>query len=97
MKHLVLMQLQPGKFDDAAEQDYRETFAAIQAALPDEVRAVRVLRNTVARKQNMDVMIEMDLASPESLPKYLEHPLHRAIGARYNPYVVQIASFDYEE
>ena len=97
MRHLVMMKLQPGVFDDAAEADYRETFRQLQAALPEEIRSVRVLRNCVPREQNMDVCIEMELRGPESLPLYLRHPLHVGIGERYNPYVVKIASFDTEE
>ncbi len=96
MKHLVLMRLEPGRFDAAAEREYNETFDALKAALPDDILAFRVLRNCVAREQNMDVMIELELAGPDSLPAYLDHPLHKAIGARYNPYVLSIASFDYE-
>ena len=59
MKHLVFMKLIPGAFDDAAERDYRETFAALQSALPDDILAVSVRKNCVARAQNMDVLVEM--------------------------------------
>ena len=97
MRHMVMMKLQPGAYDDQADADYRETFRALQAALPEEILSVQVLRNCVPRAPNMDVLIEMRLRSPESLPIYLHHPLHVAIGERYNPKVVRIASFDTEE
>ena len=97
MRHIVMMKLEPGLFNDAAEADYRETFAALQAALPEEILAVRVCRNCVLREANMDVMVEMRLKDAESLSKYLRHPLHVAIGERYNPHVLRIASFDTEE
>ncbi len=97
MRHFVFMKLSPGRFDEAAERDYRATFQALRAALPDDILACRVVRNTVKRPQNMDVMIEITLAGPDSLARYLEHPLHRAIGARYAPDIIQIASFDCEE
>lgn len=94
MKHYVLMRLKEGVFDEKAEQDYRDTFARLREALPEDILAVTVLRNVVDRPQNMTVMIEMTLKGPDSLPKYLSHPLHTAIGKRYNPFVEAIASFD---
>ena len=97
MKHLVFMKLIPGAFDDAAERDYRETFAALQSALPDDILAVSVRKNCVARAQNMDVLVEMTLAGEPSLQAYLNHPLHRAIGQRYSDKIVSVASFDYQE
>ena len=97
MKHYVLMRLKEGVFDETAEQDYRDTFARLREALPEDILAVTVLRNVVDRPQNMTVMIEMTLKDADSLPKYLNHPLHKAIGQRYNPFVEAIASFDCEE
>ena len=97
MEHMVFMKLIPDAFDDAAERDYRETFAALQSALPDDILAASVRRNCVAREQNMDVLIHMTLAGESSLQAYLNHPIHRAIGQRYNDKIVSIASFDYQE
>ena len=97
MKHYVLMRLKEGVFDEEALRDYRETFAHLRAALPEEILSARVRVNTVDRPQNMTVMIEMTLKDADSLPKYLNHPLHKAIGQRYNPFVEAIASFDCEE
>ena len=88
--------LQPGVFTPDALKDYRDTFAALKAALPEDVLDARVYTNVVDRPQNMTVMIEMLLASPASLPRYLQHPLHQGIGQRYNPNVEAIASFDCE-
>ena len=53
-----------------------------------------MIRNIVDRPQNMTVMIEMQLREEASLPRYLNHPLHQAIGKKYNPFVEAIASFD---
>ena len=97
MEHMVFMKLIPGAFDDAAERDYRETFAALQKALPDDILAVCVRRNCVPREQNMDVLISMTLAGEASLKTYLNHPIHRAIGQRYSDKIVSIASFDSQE
>ncbi len=97
MKHLVFMKLEEGRFDEAAERDYRKTFAALAAALPDAIVSCCVRRNTLDRAQNFDVMIELTLTGPEALQAYLQHPLHKAIGARYQPYIRSIGSFDYEE
>ena len=94
MRHILMMRLMPGIFDEAAEQEYRSTFDALAKALPEEVQSVRVIRNIVDRPQNMTVMIEMQLRDESSLQQYLKHPLHQAIGKKYNPYVEAIASFD---
>ena len=94
MRHIVMMRLKPGAFDSAAEHEYRETFDALARALPDDIFSVAVRRNIVDRPQNMTVMIEMQLRDETSLPKYLQHPLHQAIGRKYNPLVESIASFD---
>lgn len=94
MRHMVFMKFRPGRFDERAGRDFDETFAALQVALPGDILSCRVLRNTVERGQNMDVLIEIALAGPESLPRYLSHPLHTAIGRRYDGDIVSIASFD---
>ena len=96
MIHMVFMKFPPGVFDGAAERDFSDTFSALREALPSDILSARVLTNCVARPQNMDVLILLDLAGPASLPRYLEHPLHQAIGRRYNPLVQSIASFDTE-
>ena len=62
--------------------------------LPEDILGVQVIRNIVDRPQNMTVMIEMQLREEASLPRYLNHPLHQAIGKKYNPFVEAIASFD---
>ena len=96
IRHLVLMRLHKGVFTAEARRDYTDTFAALKAALPEDILAARVYENVVDRPQNMTVMIEMLLKDEASLPKYLGHPLHRGIGERYNPFVEAIASFDCE-
>ena len=97
IRHLVLMRLKPGVFTAEAQRDYRDTFAALKAALPEEILSARVFPNVIDRPQNMTVMIEMLLKDEASLPQYLRHPLHQDIGKRYNPFVEAIASFDCEE
>lgn len=93
---MVMMRLKQGVFTPEARRDYETTFAAIQAALPEDVLAARVYANVIDRPQNMTVMIEMILKDEASLPRYLQHPLHQEIGKRYNPFVEAIASFDCE-
>ena len=96
IRHLVLMRLKPGVFTREARQDYIDTFAALKAAMPQDILDAKVYENAIDRPQNMTVMIEMLLKDELSLPKYLQHPLHKGIGGRYNPYVEAIASFDCE-
>ncbi len=96
VRHLVLMRLKPGIFTPEVLEDYRQTFSSIRENLPEDVLEARVFVNVIDRPQNMTVMIEMILKSEASLPLYLQHPLHQAIGKRYNPFVEAIASFDCE-
>ena len=47
IRHLVLMRLQPGVFTEEARQDYADTFAALKAALPEDVLDAKVYENVV--------------------------------------------------
>ena len=62
IRHLVLMRLNPGVFTPEARKDYEDTFAALKAALPEDILDANVYENVVDRPQNMTVMIEMILA-----------------------------------
>ncbi len=94
LRHIVMMRLKAGIFDAEAEADYKRTFLALKEAFPGRILDVKVSRNTVERKQNMTVMVEMLLKDETVLTEYLKHPLHRGIGERYDPHVEAIASFD---
>lgn len=96
IRHLVLMRLKPGVFTAEAQQDYKDTFAALKAAIPEDILDAKVYVNVIDRPQNMTLMIEMTLKNEASLHRYLQHQLHREIGKRYNPFVEAIASFDCE-
>ena len=84
------------ELSEAVIEEDEDQEIADPEALPEDVLDVRVSRNCIDRPQNMTVLIELLLMNQDSLPKYLQHPLHKAIGERYNPYVEQIASFDCE-
>lgn len=97
MIHMVFMKMEPGILTEEVLQMYRDTYAKIQADLPEHVLQVEILRNCVERDQNMDLMIRLHLAGRDSLAVYLQNADHIAIGQKMNPHVLKIASFDYEE
>lgn len=97
MRHMVFFKFIPGGLGDDVLLDYTETYSALREALPDDILSCRVVRNIVEREQNMDLLVEMRLAGPDSLPRYLSHPLHTELGRRCSGRLVSVASFDCEE
>ena len=59
IRHLVLMRLRPGVFTPEALKDYQDTFAALKAALPEDVLDAKVYTNVVDRPQNMTVALRV--------------------------------------
>ncbi len=96
MRHFVFMKFKPGEFTEEAFSEIRDTFSALQKELPEEILSCRVLKNCVDREWNMDLLIEMELYSAESLPKYLKHPLHTGLGKRMDEHIAERRSFDAE-
>lgn len=96
MKHYVLLKFEPDYFDEEVFHYLRTTFSRLQSVMADEIFSCRVSKNCVERESNMDVMIELELKDPESLLKYLNHPLHRAVGERMDCHVLSRVSFDRE-
>ncbi|MDD6188718.1 MAG: Dabb family protein [Clostridiales bacterium] len=96
MRHFVFMKFEPGYFDDNVYTYIRTNFSRLQAVMSEDILSCRVSKNCVERDRNMDMMIEMELKDAGSLPKYLNHPLHLAVGERMNCHVIERASFDCE-
>lgn len=95
MKHFVLLKFEPSYLTEEIYLEIETAFAELKKALPDDVLAAIVHKNIIARESNMDIMIEMELKSSASLPTYLNHPIHQAIGAKMNPHITNRVSFDY--
>ncbi len=95
MTHIVMMKFEEGFFSPAVTAQIGEAFAALAKALPDEIREVQIEENCVQRPVNMDLFIRMELAGEQSLPVYLDHPIHRKISGTINPHIVSRCSFDY--
>ncbi len=95
MIHMVFMKFEEGFFSPAISREIADAFQRLQQALPDEIVSVQVLENCVFREGNMDLLIQMELQSAQSLERYLHHPVHLEIGAVMNPHIVQRCSFDY--
>lgn len=95
MIHMVFMKFEEGFFSPAISREIADAFHRLQQALPEEIVSVQVLENCVSREGNMDLLIQMELQSAQSLERYLRHPVHLEIGAVMNPHIVQRCSFDY--
>ena len=96
MTHLVLMKFQEGYFTDACFDEINQAFVQLKQALPAEILDANVYKNIITRNTNMDILIQLHLSRFESLDIYLNHPIHQAIGAKMNPYIITRVSFDYE-
>lgn len=97
MIHMVFMKFEDGFFCDEIRDKIADTFRVLSREMPDEIFEAEVLTNCVERETNMDLLIRMSLKDEDSLPKYLHHPAHIAIGVEINPHIVNRCSFDYEE
>ena len=96
MIHYILFRFQPGYMNDALFEKYSTAYAEMVEKIPC-IRSAQVKKNLVARDANMDLMVEVELESQESLAAYLAHPLHQAISEEINPYVLSRCSFDCAE
>ena len=96
MIHYVLLKFKPGTDLDAAEKQIRETYEALDRELPF-FHDPKTYRCCVERDSNADIMSIMRLDAPEDLPKYLQHPLHMAMGKSLNPSIVTRISFDHPD
>lgn len=95
MIHMVFMKFEAGFFSPAISREIADAFQRLQQALPEEIMSVQVQENCICREGNMDLLIQMELQSAQSLERYLRHPVHLDIGAVMNPHIVQRCSFDY--
>ncbi len=96
MIHLVFVKMKDGPVSDALLRELEDDFAAIAEAMAGEVPEVSLLRNCVARDQNADLLIRVEMRDPEVLPRYLEHPLHLAVREKLLAQAKTLTSFDYE-
>ncbi|MDR2946445.1 MAG: Dabb family protein [Candidatus Adiutrix sp.] len=96
MRHLLLLRGRSGGLTNEQkaliENAYRQLADAVIG-----VNWVRVRYNCVARAQNMDALVEIDLDGPETLTAYLEHPLHLELVRESQPFLSAVVSFDYQQ
>lgn len=93
MVHYVLLKFKNGADLDVAEKQIRGTFEALAQELPF-FHEPKTYRCCVKRDSNADIMSVVRLDAPEDLPKYLQHPLHVAMGKSLNPSIETRISFD---
>ncbi|MCI8590311.1 MAG: hypothetical protein HFE77_06330 [Clostridiales bacterium] len=96
MKHLVLMKFQPNAYNIRVKEEIENTYRKIKHDLPDILLSY-VIREKCLAGRGMDLLIELTLTNPNVLEQYLTHPAHQAISEKYNPYLQERCSFDYED
>ncbi|MCI8331998.1 MAG: Dabb family protein [Clostridiales bacterium] len=97
MKHLVLMKFKPNVYEQKVKDEIDSAYAQIARDLPDLVLSYIIRENCLAGGRGMDLLIELTIAKPNALEAYLTHPAHKAISEKYNPYLTERCSFDYED
>lgn len=95
MKHYVLLKFAPGTDLDAVEKKVSGVYAQLDSVLPF-LNDPCVMRNCVERDSNADIMVSVDLDTPEKLQDYLTHPLHVQMGQDLKDALVGRTSFDCE-
>jgi len=93
VRHLLLMRCVPDGLT-AERRVLIENFYARMAEAVDGVNGVQIRYNCVARDQNMDVLVEMDIDGPGTLAAYLEHPLHQDFVRESKSFISAVVSFD---
>lgn len=93
MIHYLLLKFEPEFFNDEVFSLAVNTFAKLRSVLPG-IKDIQVCKNCGYRNCNADIMVRMELATPEDLNVYLEHPLHQCFVEQVNSHVVQRTTFD---
>lgn len=97
MVHYALIKFQPGTYTDELRKFTLDTFAALAKEVPT-ILSAQVFDNGYKRDSNADIMVRVEVTSAETLPLYLNHPLHVKFGQTIAPYRSQpIVSFDRAE
>lgn len=94
MTHYVLLKLAEGADVDAVEKRVAETYCALEQALPYLNDPV-VYRSCVTRESNADIMVSLQLDSPDQLQPYLTHPLHLQMAQDLKDMLAGKVSFDH--
>ena len=85
MKHIVMFRFAEGRFSDSVVLEAKQVFAELQKALPEDILSVNIQKNSVSRDQNYDLAAIMEIKEEASLNRYLMHPIHTALAARWIP------------
>lgn len=93
MKHFVLMKFKKEYLTKDIFEDLTKEFMEIANVLSG-ISSCYVEKNIVARAENMDVMVIMELKNKKELVRYLNHPLHIALAEKYSPHIEKRISFD---
>lgn len=97
LMHMVFMKFEGGYFTPEVVNEIEDTYRTLSSELPNDIYTVQIIKNCIERDTNMDLLIRARLKDGNSLPIYLNHPAHIAIGKKMNPHIIDRCSFDYED
>lgn len=95
MRHIVLFKLKKDTPVSSLLEDFQETYRSLEKECPF-LTNIHILKNCYERETNSDFAVELDVASPDLLTSYINHPLHVALIQRTRSHFEQVNSFDYE-
>lgn len=96
MKHYLMLRFYENALSD---QLYAQLQALYEQRAPSEIAGigkVQVRRNCVARNDNCDVFIEMEMQDEGVLQSYLTQPFHESVMKLTNAHVEFRAAIDVE-
>ena len=95
MIHYNLLKLKDGADAKAVFDQCREVYAQLEKEL-DFLHDACVSRCVTQRDSNADIMMVMQIDSPDRLGDYLGHPMHTALAQSLKDAVEARMSFDAE-
>ena len=93
MIHYNLLKLKEGADVDAVFEESKKVYAALEEEL-DFLHNAVVSKCVTVRDSNADIMMIMEIDSPEFLQTYLQHPKHVKLATDTREFVAARMSFD---
>lgn len=93
MKHYLLLRFPTGFLTAPILSRTKAIFSHLAHEITG-IKSIHISRNCVFRESNMDLMIEMELQSPEILHTYLAHRLHQQFIIEIGVHALERCTFD---
>lgn len=93
MVHYNFLKLKEGADVEAIFEKCKTVYAELEEEL-DFLNNAKVCRCITERDSNADIMMIMEIDSPDQLTSYLRHPKHVALAQATKEYIADRMSFD---